>query len=188
MSVPESLPDPGVPLPDPGVPLPDAGIDTDTFLSVFRSYAAGVSVITTDPGTGPVGLTATSVLSASLDPPLVVFSIGRQSSRYEAFDRARTVAINFLSADQAGLAEHFASRGIDWFSTVDWSRLPDGTPTLDDAPSVVDGPIEDRHRVGDHDLLVVRLVAADQRRPYRPLVHHDRGYRATVGDGGVEPS
>ncbi|MGO1974974.1 MAG: flavin reductase family protein [Propionibacteriaceae bacterium] len=161
-------------------PLPDPGIDTDTFLSVFRSYAAGVSVITTDPGTGPVGLTATSVISASLDPPLVVFSIGRESSRYAAFDRARTVAVNFLSAEQAELAEHFAARGIDWFSAVAWSRLPDRTPTLDESPSVIHGPIEDRHTVGDHDLLVVRLVSADQRRAYRPLVHHDRSYRGTL--------
>lgn len=162
-------------------PQPEPGIDAATFTSVFRSYAAGVTVITVDPGSGPVGVTATSVVSASLEPPLVVFSIGRRSSRYEAFARARTVAINFLSAEQGAVAERFASRGVDWFSDVAWSRLPDGTPVLDDAPSVIHGPIEDRHRVGDHDLVVVRLVTADQRRPYRPLVHHDRRYRGTLG-------
>lgn len=165
-------------------PPSDPGIDAGTFVSVFRSHAAGVTVITTDPGTGPVGLTATSVSSVSVDPPLLVFSVGRQGSRYAAFARASTVAVNFLGADQAALAEHFAARGTDWFSTVAWSRAADGTPTLDDAPSVVLGPIVSRHVAGDHDLLVMRLLVAEQRRDYRPLVYHHRRYRGTLGVPG----
>ena len=56
------------------------GITPDELKALFRGHPAGVAVITADDGTGPVGMTASSVFSVSVAPPLVVFSASALSS------------------------------------------------------------------------------------------------------------
>lgn len=162
-------------------PDPEPTIAPDLYRSVFRQRADGVAVITADAGTGPVGFTATSVVSLSLEPAMVSFSLAAGSSSFPAVDRAHHAAINFLDADQSGIAVRFASKGIDRFAgPTRWSALPDGTPVLDDAPSRLHGRIAHRFAVGDHHIIVLRLLTAEVRRPYRPLVYHDGGYGLVV--------
>jgi flavin reductase (DIM6/NTAB) family NADH-FMN oxidoreductase RutF len=134
-------------------------------------------VITAGADRAPVGFTATSVVSASLTPPLVSFALSNQSSSFTTLSEADTVVINFLDATQAELAQRFAARGADRFaSPTRWSRLEDGSPVLDDAPSFLHGRIEHRLAVGDHHIIVAGLQAAVQRRQYRPLVYHAGAY------------
>ncbi|MFC7618900.1 flavin reductase family protein [Microlunatus sp. GCM10028923] len=164
-------------------PDPEPTIAPDLYRSVFRQRADGVAVITADAGSGPVGFTATSVVSLSLDPAMVSFSLASSSSSFPAVDRAHHAAINFLDADQSELAMRFASKGIDRFAGTRWSALPDQTPVLDDAPSRLHGRIAHRFAVGDHHIVVLRLLSAEVRRPYRPLVYHDGGYGLVVRPG-----
>ena len=160
-------------------PLLD-GVDPAAYRSIFRSHAGGVAVVTADAGRGPVGFTATSVVSVSLSPPLVSFALSNESSSFATLLEARTVVVNFLDVDQADLAGRFASRGVDRFAApTQWSRLEDGSPVLDEAPSFLHGPIEHRFPVGDHHIIVAGLLGAFQRRPYGPLIYHDGAYATT---------
>jgi flavin reductase (DIM6/NTAB) family NADH-FMN oxidoreductase RutF len=159
------------------VPPIHHAVDPAAYRSIFRSHAGGVAVVTADAGRGPVGFTATSVVSVSLSPPLVSFALSNESSSFPTLLEASTVVVNFLDADQVGLAGRFASPGVDRFAApTRWSRLEDGSPVLDEAPSFLHGPIEHRFAVGDHHIIVAGLQVATQRRAYGPLIYHDGAY------------
>ncbi|TDW89853.1 MULTISPECIES: flavin reductase family protein [Kribbella] len=152
-------------------------VDADVYRSVFRRHAAGVVVITADSGHGPVGFTATSLVSISLLPPLVSFAIATSASSWPTVSTASSVVINFLSADQHAIAGRFATSGIDRFAEpTRWSRLATGEPALDDAPSFLRAQIAHRFAVGDHYLVVARLATHTERREHEPLLYHDGRY------------
>jgi flavin reductase (DIM6/NTAB) family NADH-FMN oxidoreductase RutF len=153
----------------------------DVFRSVLRRHPAGVTVITLDAGAGPVGFTATSVVSTSLDPPLLTFSITQTASSWPSLSVAESLVINLLAHDQDDIAQRFATSGIDRFAhPTRWERLGAGEPRLSDAPTWMRCQVDRRIPVGDHILVVVQTIEAEESRPAAPLVYHDRGYH-TVG-------
>jgi flavin reductase (DIM6/NTAB) family NADH-FMN oxidoreductase RutF len=155
-------------------------VDADSFRSIFRRHAAGVVVITADAGDGPAGFTATSLVSVSLLPPLVSFSIAATASSWPTVNQADSVVINFLDAGQHEIAGRFATSGIDRFAEpTRWSRLTTGEPVLDEAPSYLRGLVEHRFAVGDHHIVVARLDTHAERREHEPLLYHDGRYVTT---------
>ena len=98
-------------------------MDTSEFKSIFRRHPAGVAVVTLSDLGRPIGFTATSVISVSAEPPLLVFSVNSGSSSWPALARAETLAISFLAASQADVSARFATRGIDRFASGGWTRL-----------------------------------------------------------------
>lgn len=173
------------PVPRPGLavvpdPPEERAVDAATFRSVFRRHAAAVVVITADAGHGPVGFTATSLVSVSLLPPLVAFAISTTASSWQTVSTAGSVVVNFLDAGQHELARRFATSGIDRFAEpTRWSTLGTGEPVLDEAPSYLRGLVEHRFSVGDHHLVVARLAGHAERRAHESLLYHDGRYAGT---------
>lgn len=160
----------------------ERAIDAEVYRSVFRGHPAGVVVITADAGQGPAGFTATSLVSLSLHPPLVTFSVATEASSWLTVGKANSVVINFLSVDQAPIADRFAARGVDRFAEpMRWSRLRTGEPVLDDAPGYLRALVAHRLAFGDHHLIVARLIAHAGRRDHEPLIYHDGQYVAAAG-------
>jgi flavin reductase (DIM6/NTAB) family NADH-FMN oxidoreductase RutF len=155
-------------------------ISADVYRAVFRRHAAGVVIVTADAGDGPVGFTATSLASVSLDPPLVSFALSTTASSWPTIAAASSVVVNVLDARQHDLAARFATSGIDRFGgPTRWSRLGTGEPVLDDAAGHLRAFVRRRFPVGDHHLVVAEVVHA-RVRPHAPLVYHAGGY-TTVG-------
>ena len=114
-------------------------IDVDDFKSVFRNHPAGVSIITADAGKGPAGLTATSVISASANPPILVFSLSAQASTAPTIANSETVVVHMLGAQHLALAKTFSAHNTDRFADKDsWTRLPTGEPILTAATGLRD--------------------------------------------------
>ncbi|WP_408620187.1 flavin reductase family protein [Jiangella endophytica] len=178
------------PRPTPAPPQPPAGVDADAYKAAFRRHAAGVVVITADAGRGPSGFTATSLASLSLDPPLVSFGLASTASSWPTVAAADSVLVHFLAADQEQLAQRFATSGIDRFAApTRWSRLSTGEPVLDDAPRYLRAEVDHRLPVGDHHLVVARVVGAVTVRDHLPLVYHAGTYttlpNSRTDDGGL---
>lgn len=163
-------------------------LPAEQFKAAFRTHPAGVAVITADAGNGPIALTATSVISVSADPPLLVFSVSESSSSLPTLSRATTVVVHLLAADQLDLAILGATSGIDRFAdTSIWSRLPTGEPYFINAPVWIRGKIVDRMDAGRSVVLAVEAIeartperdspAADAAQS-RPLVYHNRVWHA----------
>lgn len=161
-------------------------LSADDFKSAFRNHPAGVAVITADIGAGPVGLTATSVISVSANPPLVVFSLSSASSSTPTVKQAETVVIHLLGADQIGLAKNFATSGIDRFAdTAIWSRLISGEPYLPSSNAWMRGRIVNQMDAGDSTVVAVQILQVDlpgesgrTAQESRPLVYHNRTWHS----------
>ncbi|WP_210240200.1 flavin reductase family protein [Amaricoccus solimangrovi] len=145
-------------------------------------FVTGVTVVTTRAEAGPLGMTVNSFASVSLDPPLVLWSPARRSSRFPAFEAAPYFAIHVLSAGQRDLAERFARPGAA-FPDIPHETGMGGTPLLDGAVARFECRHAAGHDGGDHLIVVgevLRLVTAD----LPPLVFNRGGFTTL---GGLEP-
>ena len=151
----------------------------DDLRRTFRRHAAGVAVVTANSTSGPVGFTVTSLASVSADPPRVSFNISHGASSWPAVSLTRYLGIHLLAADQSELAATFARSGADRFAapTV-WAPGPRRVPLIDGCLAWMVGAIEDRLTVGDHTIVVVKVlhlggrpVASD------PLLYHDGDFQ-----------
>jgi flavin reductase (DIM6/NTAB) family NADH-FMN oxidoreductase RutF len=142
----------------------------------------GVVVVTAPTADGvPLGMTMSSFVSVSLDPPLVLFSIDRRSRGIGAWLAAAGYAINVLSTAQGGLANRFARPGSDKWAGVGSSPGLHGAPLLDAAVAWLECTARERIDGGDHVIFVARVDrhwAAPER---RALVFH-RGRFAQVAE------
>lgn len=142
----------------------------------LAQFATGVTVVTTRAPDGtPVGLTANSFASVSLDPPLALWSLGRNSSNFAAFRAAAGFRIHVLAADQLEIAKRFASRGVDKFNVGRWTLPADGAPQLDGCVAWFDCTMRSQHDEGDHVIFVGRIDALATPGG-RPLIFHDGRY------------
>ncbi|MEL6099779.1 MAG: flavin reductase family protein [Pseudomonadota bacterium] len=86
--------------------------NTRLLRDAFGRFATGVTIVTTGSDDGPVGITANSFSSVSLEPPLVLWAPGKSSRRFKYFERAKNYAIHILGSDQAKLCETFAKNAF----------------------------------------------------------------------------
>jgi flavin reductase (DIM6/NTAB) family NADH-FMN oxidoreductase RutF len=160
-------------------------VTSDAFRSIFRQHPAGVAVVALRDADRPVGFTATSVISVSAEPALLTFSIAGTSSSWPALERAGSVTISFLAAEQVDVSARFATRGVDRFADVAWRWLPTGEPVLDDVPAWIRGEVVERIAVGASHLVVVHARESSRGRPAAPLVYHDRAYHSLDGSSAL---
>jgi len=163
------------------------GLSSEEFKAAFRNHPGGVAVITADAGDGPVGLTVTSVFSVSADPPLLVFSISGQSSSAPTIQRAETVVVHLLGADQLGVAKLFATSGADRFADrSSWDRLITGEPYLPGASTWIRGRIVNRMEAGGSTVVAVHALQSDVgAADAAPLVYHNRSWHRIGGHSRI---
>jgi flavin reductase (DIM6/NTAB) family NADH-FMN oxidoreductase RutF len=129
------------------------------FRAALGNFATGVTLVTAASPTGPMGFTANSFSSVSLDPPLVLWSAARSSSRFATFADARFYTIHVLGAEQAPLIARFA-RGGDGFTGLPDIRSPDGVPLLDAPLARFDCEQYATYDGGDHLMILGRVLRA----------------------------
>ena len=127
------------------------------FRHALGRFATGVAVVTARGSDGPVGITANSFASVSLDPPLVLWSPARASGRFEVFAQAPAFAIHILDRTQIDLARHFVRHGHAPDSLT-WATGAQGLPVLPDALARFDCLAHVAHDGGDHAILIGRVV------------------------------
>lgn len=137
-------------------------------------FATGVTVVTVMTSDGPLGITANSFASVSLEPPLVLWSPARKSRRFAAFERAPFFAIHILSAEQRALADRFARTGDD-FDGIAFTAGPQGTPLIDGCAARFECRHAAGHDGGDH-LIVVGEILAVVEAEVPPLLFYRGGY------------
>lgn len=147
---------------------------------VMRSFPAGVAVATVDLGGERLGLTLGSLVSLSLDPPLVGISISRYAALHELLRRAGAFGLSLLAEGQESLAQHFA-RGVPPIAL--WAGIAtraggDGPPLLDGALGWIECRISAEYPAGDHTFFVGDVTRAESGRAGTPLVRLDGEFRS----------
>lgn len=124
----------------------------------FGTFMTGVTVVTSRDAEGrPLGFTANSFSSVSLDPPLLLVSIARSSQNYAAFAAAKGFAINVLSEGQKDVSNTFARPVEDRFASVYWRNGPAGSPILAGVAAWFDCSLHQIVEAGDHAILIGRV-------------------------------
>ena len=149
------------------------------FRDALGRFGTGVTVITCDTPTGPLGITANSFASLSLDPPLVLWSPAKSSSRYPFFLAADRFAIHVMGADQKSVCNGFARSG-DAFAGLDWHRGTGNVPLIDGCLSRFECTKVAEHDGGDHTIVIGRVDQVTSQ-PGAPLMFFGGGY------GGFAP-
>lgn len=144
------------------------------YRDALGQFATGVTVITAAGPDGPVGFTANSFSSVSLDPALVLWCPAKNAQRFDLFATAPHFAIHVLREDQADLSQHFAINGDD-FSSVDWQADANGVPLFDACAARFSCRLEATHDAGDH-VIVVGRVGEVYLTPSKPLIFAKGGY------------
>ncbi|WP_226780936.1 flavin reductase family protein [Oceaniglobus trochenteri] len=147
------------------VPGPDT---SRAFRDALGQFATGVTVVTTATPDGPLGITANSFASVSLDPPLVLWSPARAARRFPVYEAAQHFAIHVMGAEQAGLCNAFVRDGAA-FGDLDWAPGPSGAPLIEGCLARFECERYAVHDGGDHAIIVGRVLNA-QSRPGAPLV------------------
>jgi flavin reductase (DIM6/NTAB) family NADH-FMN oxidoreductase RutF/pimeloyl-ACP methyl ester carboxylesterase len=156
----------------------EAGSDARTLRDGLGCFGTGVTVITAMDGDKPIGLTANSFTSVSLDPPLILFCVDNKAGSLPILECATHFAVNVLHIGQQPTSGRFATRGIeDRFSGVAWERWDDGAPILTGSLASFDCERHSMSDGGDHRIFVgqVRRARFEPRRD--PLIYFRGKYR-----------
>ena len=148
--------------------------DSRDFRDALGRFGTGVTVITCETGDGPLGITANSFASVSLDPPLVLWSPAKSSSRYPFFMATDHFAIHVIGAEQVTLCEAFARNGNP-FDQFEWERGAHDVPLLQNCLSRFECTKVAEHDGGDHSIVVAR-VRRVQTRTGAPLLFYSGRY------------
>lgn len=132
--------------------VPDAD-NSRAYRNALGQFATGVTIVTTAGEIGPVGITANSFSSVSLDPALVLWSMSKKSERYGSFATASDFAIHVLSENQHDLAMAFA-KDAQSFSSCSWHAGTTGVPLIMNALACFECNKQSVHDAGDHVIIV----------------------------------
>lgn len=158
--------------------------DQTAYRTALSRFVTGVTVVTAlDSAGDPVGLTANSFNSVSLDPPLVLWSLSRKSRSLAVFEAASHFAVNVLSVDQKLVSERFARPVANRFSGVAWTSGVGGAPVLDGCAAVFECAREQFYEGGDHVIFIGRVEHFDHADRV-PLAFHAGGYATTAHYAG----
>lgn len=163
----------------------DPAADPKAFRNALGSFATGVTVITARAADGtPVGLTASSFNSVSLDPPMVLWSLAKKALSLPAFMAAQHWAVHVLAADQETLSNRFSRAGEDKFAGLALEHNGAGVPLLPGCAARFECETSFRYEGGDHVILVGR-VHAFERAERSPLVFHGGRYAQAAAKPAV---
>jgi flavin reductase (DIM6/NTAB) family NADH-FMN oxidoreductase RutF len=138
----------------------NAIIDPRSLRDAFGAFLTGVTVVTTNSTeNGPVGFTANSFASVSLDPPLLLVCLARTSRNLDNFTKAEGFAINILAESQKDVSNTFARPSEDRFAGLGWQNGPHGSPVFDNVAAWFDCSTHSVIDGGDHTILIGRIEA-----------------------------
>ncbi len=122
-------------------------------------------------------MTANSLASVSLQPPLISVCVDREAEMHPAILRARKFVVNVLAGHQEPLARRFSDKHEDRFGGVGYHLSPGGLVLLDGALSHIECERYAEHPGGDHTIVVGRVIGGTIS-DGRPLLYYRGGYEA----------
>ncbi len=157
------------------------GVDPAQFRQLLGRFATGVTVLTTRDAAGhPIGMTASSVASVSLEPPLVLVSVSQAHDMHAALKTARRFVLNVLAADQEAIARRFAAEHPDRFDGIGYQESKHGIPVLDGVLASIECEKQAVTPGGDHTVFF-GLVTGGAVTDRSPLLYYRGGYTSLHG-------
>jgi 4-hydroxyphenylacetate 3-hydroxylase, reductase component len=161
-----------------------APVDPRQFRNALGAFATGVTVVTTRGPRGElVGNTANSFTAVSLEPPLVLWSLGKTAYSIKAYLSTDHFAVNVLREGQQDLSARFSRQLGDKWEGIEHETWETGCPILPNALAVFECKTAYTYQGGDHVIFVGEVLNYDFDAHGRPLIFWGGGY-CQVGEGG----
>ena len=158
------------------------GVDPAQFRQLLGRFATGVTVLTTrDPRGRPIGMTASSVASVSLEPPLLLVCVDRGHDMHAAMQATRRFVLNVLAADQEALSRRFAADRPDRFEGIGYTESEQGLPLLEGVLATIECDKQAETPAGDHTVFI-GIVTGGSVTDRKPLLYYRGGY-ASLSSG-----
>ena len=134
-------------------------VDPDHFRQLLGRFTTGVTVLTVaTPAGTPLGMTANSLASVSLQPPLISVCVDREADMHDAILRIPEFVVNVLASHQEALARRFADQHEDRFEGIGYHLSPEGLILLDGALAHIECRRHNPYPGGDHTIVVGQVV------------------------------
>ena len=154
----------------------------DDLRGLMRYWPHGVAVLTVEHDGQRMGVTVSSLVSLSLEPPLVGVALGVHASAVELVRGAGSFAVSLLAAGQEAVAQHFA-RGVPpiahWHGIDTHERETGSAPLVAGALGWLECRVAAKHEVGDHVLFIGEVLSVEHGTPAPALVYRDGGYASS---------
>lgn len=153
-------------------------VDPSTFRNLLGRFATGVTVLTLQgPDGRPAGMTASSLASVSLQPPLLSVCVEREADLHDLIVAAPGFVVNVLESGQEALSRRFAEPHSDRFAGVGYHIGPAGEVFLDGALTHIEVLRHALYDGGDHSIIVGRVIGGTTGDGH-PLLYYRGGYAA----------
>lgn len=137
-------------------------LDVARLKAVMGHFATGVTIVAGVEADEPIGFTAQSFHSLSMDPPLILVCPSKTVSSWPRIRSAGKFCVSILGRDQENVCMTFASKTADKFNDLEWSASPvTGSPRIDGAMAWIDCELEAEHDGGDHTVVIGRVLHVD---------------------------
>lgn len=152
-------------------------ISKEEFRSALSRFASGVTVVTTKDGSGKLyGITVSAFCSVSLEPPLILICIEKNTGSHHAFEQSRAFVVNILRENQQHISDRFASPLDDKFGGISYRSGIEDLPVLEDALANLECRLRYSHEGGDHTIFVGEVEKATVN-GVEPLLYFHGNYR-----------
>lgn len=151
--------------------------DTDHLRRVFGAFPTGVTAVAAVVDGKPLGITANSFTSVSLDPPLVSLCLRRTSRTWARLRSAQRLGVSILSGEQEHASRQLASSNTDRFAGLQWRETSEGAVLLHDSAAWLVTSVVRHITAGDHDIVVLAVHDLDIDPLMSPLLFHASQFR-----------
>jgi len=152
-------------------------ISKDEFRAALGRFASGVTIVTTRDKTGRLhGITVSAFCSVSLEPPLILVCIDKNTGSHRALEETSAFVVNILREDQQYISDRFAALLPDKFDAVKYRLGIDELPVLDDVLANLECRLVYSHAGGDHTIYVGQIERATVN-DGKPLTYFHGEYR-----------
>ncbi len=148
-------------------------IDPREFRNACGRFATGITIVTTEIDGEIHGMTANGFMSVSLEPPLIVVSVGKNARSHELIGQSMKYGVSVLTEEMEPYSNHFAGRPDDSLE-IPWEDL-DGNKVIQGALAQFSAKVVDAHEAGDHTLYIAEVTAMNYGEG-RPVLYYYTGY------------
>ncbi len=148
-------------------------IDTREFRNACGRFATGITIVTTEIDGEVHGMTANGFMSVSLEPPLIVVSVGKNARSHDLIAQSMKYGVSILTEEMEPYSNHFAGRP-DENLEIPWEDL-DGNKVIKGALAQFSAKVVDAHEAGDHTLYIAEVTEMSYGEG-RPVLYYYTGY------------
>ena len=148
---------------------------TKNLKKTLSKFSTGITVVCVKNNNSIYGKTVNSFNSLSLNPPMVLFSLGNYSSSIKQFSKTKFLSINILSSKQKKLSDNFASTAPK-LENIKFIEGKNKTPIIPNCIANLECEIIDKIKKGDHKIFICKILEVQSNEQLKPLIYFNSKY------------